>query len=55
MDDEVYDIFEHARTYVPRGMTILEMKPKEKGRKPQYTIAVYAMKKFTGGMQLHLF
>lgn len=49
MDDEVYDLFEHARTYVPRGLTILEVQPKDKSKKPHFAIVVYAMKKFTGG------
>ena len=34
---------------MPRGLTVLETKPKDKSGKSHFTIVVYAMKKFTGG------
>lgn len=49
MDDDIYDLFEHTRTYVPRGLSILEKIPANDKEKSEYHIVVYAMKKFTGG------
>lgn len=49
LDDDVYDMFEHVRTYVPRGFSILEISGGP--NPPEFHVVVYAMKKFTGGTQ----